>query len=83
MRGSSAEFLQNGEGERHYTSGQLLSNDPLLDIFHHSYHLSDWYCIDIIRRNSFLVTYGSLKVTWQQLPKHKHLCSFLHVSVDL
>ena len=32
--------------------------NPLIDIFLHSHHLSAWYCTDIVRRNSFLVTYG-------------------------
>ena len=35
------------------------TNNPLTDIFLYSHHLSTWYCIDIVRRNSVLVTYGS------------------------
>ena len=31
----------------------------LIDIFLHSHHLSAWYYIDIVRRNSVLVTHGS------------------------
>ena len=36
----------------------------LITCYHHNYshHLSAWYCIDIVRRNSILVTYGSLRV---------------------
>ena len=33
--------------------------NPLLDIFLYSHHVSAWYCIDIVRRNSVLVTHGS------------------------
>ena len=36
----------------------LLEN-PQTYIFLYSHHLSDWYCIDIVRRNSLLVTRGS------------------------
>ena len=39
-----------------------LTNYPQIDIFLYSHHLSDWYCIDIVRRNSVLVTHGSSKV---------------------
>ena len=35
------------------------TNYPQIDIFLYSCHLSGWYCIDIVRRNSVLVTYGS------------------------
>ena len=34
-------------------------NNPLIDIFLYSHQLSAWYCIDIVRRNSVLVTHGS------------------------
>ena len=33
-------------------------NNPLIDIFLYSHHLSAWYCVDIVRRNSVLVTHG-------------------------
>ena len=33
--------------------------NPLIDIFLNSHHLSGWYCIDIVRRSSVLVTHGS------------------------
>ena len=33
--------------------------NPPVDIFLYSHHLSAWYCIDIVRRNSVLVTHGS------------------------
>ena len=32
---------------------------PLIYIFLYSYHLSARYCIDIVRKNSVLVTHGS------------------------
>ena len=35
------------------------TNYPQTDIFLHSHHLSGWYCNDIVRRNSVLVTHGS------------------------
>ena len=31
------------------------TNNPLTDIFLYSHHLSAWYCIDIVRRNSWLL----------------------------
>ena len=34
------------------------ANNLSFDIFLYSHHLSAWYCTDIVRRNSFLVTYG-------------------------
>ena len=34
-------------------------NNPLIDNFLYSHQLSAWYCIDIVRRNSVLVTHGS------------------------
>ena len=30
--------------------------------FCYSHHLSAWYCIDIVRRNSVLITHGSLRL---------------------
>ena len=35
--------------------------------FYYSNHLSGWYCIDIERRNSVLVTHGSLRVNSNHL----------------
>ena len=34
-------------------------NNPLIDIFLYFHHLFAWYCIDVVRRNSVLVTHGS------------------------
>ena len=34
----------------------------MIDIFLYSHHLPAWYCIDIVRRNSVLVTCGSERV---------------------
>ena len=41
--------------------------NPLIDIFLYSHHLSAWYCIDIVRRNSVLITHGvkGLETAWQ------------------
>ena len=36
--------------------------NPLIDICLYSHHLSGWYCIDIVRRNSVLITNGSYRV---------------------
>ena len=36
-----------------------LTKYPQIDIFLYSNHSSGWYCIDIVRRNSVLVTHGS------------------------
>ena len=41
-----------------YVSSEKLGLDQLYDIFLHSHPLSARYCTDIVRRNSFLVTYG-------------------------
>ena len=38
------------------------TNNPLVDIFIYSHHLSAWYCIYIVRRSSVLVTRGSYRV---------------------
>ena len=35
---------------------------PVIDMFLYSHHLSLWYCVVIIRRNTVLVTLGSLNV---------------------
>ena len=32
---------------------------PIIYIFLYSHHFSAWYCVDIVRRNSILVTHGS------------------------
>ena len=37
------------------------TNYPQIGIFLYSHHLSSCYCIDIVRRNSVLVTHGSEK----------------------
>ena len=34
------------------------TNNPLIYIFLYSHNLLAWYCIDIVRRNSVLVTHG-------------------------
>ena len=40
-------------------------NNPLIYIFLYSHHLPAWYCIDIVKRNSVLVSYGSYRVNWK------------------
>ena len=46
------------------------TNNPVIDIFLHSHHLTGWYCIDIVRRNSVLVTCKSERV---KAMKHTHV----------
>ena len=41
------------------------TNNPLIDILLYSRHFYAWYCIDIVRRNSLLVTHGSSFVSLQ------------------
>ena len=41
------------------------TNNPLIDILLYSHHFYAWYCIDIVRRNSLLVTHGSSFVSLQ------------------
>ena len=33
--------------------------NPLIDIFRYSHHLSAWHCIEIVRRNTVLVIHRS------------------------
>ena len=42
------------------------STNPMIDILLYSHHLPAWYCIDIVRRNSVLITCGSerVKIVW-------------------
>ena len=55
------------------------TNNPVIDIFLHSHHLTGWYCIDIVRRNSVLVTCKSERVKAMKhtyvldQPSHQHL----------
>ena len=44
-------------GSKNLAFNQLII--PKLIFFLYSYHLSGWHCIDIVRRNSVLVTHGS------------------------
>ena len=39
--------------------GIRLTENPLVDIFLYSHHLSSWFCFDVVRRNSVLVTHES------------------------
>ena len=45
--------------------GIRLINNPLIDILLYSHHFYAWYCIDIVRRNSLLVTHVSSFVSLQ------------------
>ena len=38
------------------------TDNPSIDICLYSHHLSAWYCIDIVRRNSVLVNHGRVKL---------------------
>ena len=40
-------------------------NNPLIYIFLYSHDLPAWYCINIVKRNSVLVSYGSNRVNWK------------------
>ena len=42
------------------------TNNPQINIFLYSHHFSAQYCIDIVRRNSVLVTDGSERVNHSQ-----------------
>ena len=44
-----------------------------MKFFLYSHHLSVWYCIDIARRNSVLVTHGSSGVNYHDPRKHNHM----------
>ena len=41
------------------------TNNNLIEILLYSHHFYAWYCIDIVRRNSLLVTHGSSFVSLQ------------------
>ena len=70
--GKEPDYCEEGPGfqwarpEEHCYLEEFVSestnNDPLIDISLYSHHLSAWYCIDIVRHNSFLVTHGSGRV---------------------
>ena len=49
-------------------------NYPMVDILLYSHHLPAWYCINIVRRNSVLVTCGSERVNTTQIHGKIH-CS--------
>ena len=48
-----------------------LKTFQLVDIFRYSHHLSGWYCIDTVRRNSVLVTHGSRRVKEEWNPNEE------------
>ena len=62
------------------------TNNPLIDLFSFSHHLWAWYHVDTVRRNSILVTHGSLSVNrdCDTIPKLSNYSAkyFLHFSVD-
>ena len=35
------------------------TNNPLMDVFLYSHHLTAWHCVDTVKRNSLLVSHGS------------------------
>ena len=63
-----------------YNSYNVISENFVLDqliiskliFFLYSHYLSVWFCIDIVRRNSVLVTHGSLRVKGWQTVKWCH-----------
>ena len=52
------------------------TNNPPIDVFLYSHHYYAWYCIDIVRRNSLLVTHGRKRLKafkhWKTV-KHEKL----------
>ena len=62
------------------------TNNPLIDLFSFSHHLWAWYHVDTVRRNSILVTHGSLSVNrdCDTIPKLSNYSAkyFLHFSVE-
>ena len=55
---SVIQFLRCWLGEFGFGS----TNNPLIDFFSFSHYLSAWFHVDTVRRNSILVTHGSLRV---------------------
>ena len=49
--------------------------NPLIDIFVYSYHLTAWYCIDIVSKNYVLVIHGSLRVKQSLKQTFRHSAS--------
>ena len=53
-----------------------------MDIFLYSHHLSSWYCVDIVRRNSILVTHGRWRVKsspiWANQKRTKDFAKHCH-----
>lgn len=42
-----------------------LTENPLVDIFLYSHHLSSWFCFDVVRRILF---WSLMKVKWLKRP---------------
>ena len=68
--------------------GNGSTNNPLFDIILYFHHSSAWYCTDILRKNSVLVTYGSLRVNGQlrknvELTLLRQLLPFLEFYEDI
>ena len=71
-----------------WRTGVGSTKNPLIYSFLYSYLLSTWYCSDIVRRNSVLITHGSYRVNCSALPVgwnynktlnifwHKHLKNY-------
>ena len=49
--------------------------NPLINIFVYSYLLTAWYCIDIVSKNSVLVTHGSLRLKQSLKQTFRHSVS--------
>ena len=48
------------------------TNNPLIDIFLYSRYLSAWFCIDVVKGNSLLVTYRSERVNCSNKSPHEY-----------
>ena len=42
--------------------GMGSADNPVIDIFLSSHYLSAWYCTDIVRKNSVMVTHGIVRL---------------------
>ena len=48
------------------------ANNPLIDTFLGSHQLCSWFCIDIVRRISLLVTHGNCRIEKEKKGKTDH-----------
>ena len=63
--------------------GIRLNSSPINDIFLYYHHLSAWYCIYIVGRNSVLVTHGSYRVKLSTVHQDNHTPNKLNKYLSL